>query len=96
MHDPQQVRNLLTMYYKLELTMYYRLELTMYYYCFWYDKLWGPSQRVVTLLNGMLALYLALCTQSLPLKTVPLVALFIYIWTRGVNGRAHSQNRRRK
>ena len=38
------------MYYKLELTMYYRLELTMYYYCLWYDKLWGPSQRVVTLL----------------------------------------------
>ena len=37
------------MYYKLELTMYYRLELTMYYYCLWYDKLWGPSQRVVTL-----------------------------------------------
>ena len=29
--------------------MYYRLELTMYYYCLWYDKLWGPSQRVVTL-----------------------------------------------
>ena len=21
----------------------------MYYYCLWYDKLWGPSQRVVTL-----------------------------------------------
>ena len=21
----------------------------MYYYCMWYDKLWGPSQRVVTL-----------------------------------------------
>ena len=39
------------MYYKLELTMYYRLELTMYYYCLWYDKLWGPSQRVVTLLS---------------------------------------------
>ena len=38
------------MYYKLELTMYYRLELTMYYCCLWYDKLWGPSQRVVTLL----------------------------------------------
>ena len=37
------------MYYKLELTMYYRLELTMYYYCLWYDKLLGPSQRVVTL-----------------------------------------------
>ena len=37
------------MYYKLELTMYYRLELTMYYYCLLYDKLWGPSQRVVTL-----------------------------------------------
>ena len=36
-----QVRNLLTMYYKLELTLYY--------YCLWYDKLWGPSQRVVTL-----------------------------------------------
>ena len=36
-----QVRNLLTLYYKLELTMYY--------YCLWYDKLWGPSQRVVTL-----------------------------------------------
>ena len=29
--------------------MYYRLGLTMYYYCLWYDKLWGPSQRVVTL-----------------------------------------------
>ena len=29
--------------------MYYKLELTMYYYCLWYDKLWGPSQRVVTL-----------------------------------------------
>ena len=40
------------MYYKLELTMYYRLELTMYYYCLWYDKLWGPSQRVVTLFAG--------------------------------------------
>ena len=40
------------MYYKLELTMYYRLELTMYYYCFWYDKLWGPSQRVVTLFKS--------------------------------------------
>ena len=37
------------MYYKLELTMYYRLELIMYYYCLWYDKLWGPSRRVVTL-----------------------------------------------
>ena len=52
------------MYYRLELTMHYRLEiywqqvrtdyvlwlgLTMYYYCMWYDKLWGPSQRVVTL-----------------------------------------------
>ena len=31
--------------------MYYKLELTMYYYCLWYDKLWGPSQRVVTLLS---------------------------------------------
>ena len=40
------------MYYKLELTMYYRLELTMYYYCLWYDKLWGLSQRVVTLLQN--------------------------------------------
>ena len=39
-----QVRNLLTMYYKLELTMYY--------YCWWYDKLWGPSQRVVTLFKS--------------------------------------------
>ena len=38
-----QVRNLLTIYYKLELTMYY--------YCVWYDKLWGPSQRVVTLFS---------------------------------------------
>ena len=38
------------MYYKLELTMYYQLELIMYYYCLWYDKLWGPSQRVFTLL----------------------------------------------
>ena len=47
-----QVRNLLTMYYKLELTIYYRLELTMYYYCLLYDKLWGPSQRVVTLFSS--------------------------------------------
>ena len=39
------------MYYKFELTMYYRLELTMYYYSLWYDKLWGPSQRVVTLFD---------------------------------------------
>ena len=23
--------------------------MTTYYYCLWYDKLWGPSQRVVTL-----------------------------------------------
>ena len=24
----------------------------MYYYCLWYDKLWGPSQRVVTLFDS--------------------------------------------
>ena len=45
------------MYYKLELTMYYRLELTMYYYCLWYDKLWGPSQRVVTLFRKVFILF---------------------------------------
>ena len=60
-----QVRNLLTMYYKLELTMYYRLELTMYYYCLWYDKLWGPSQRVVTLFirNFTSSRILCICTR---------------------------------
>ena len=37
--------------------MYYKLELTMYYYCLWYDKLWGPSQRVVTLFKLANCLY---------------------------------------
>ena len=50
-----QVRNLLTMYYKLELTMYF--------YCLWYDKLWGPSQRVVTLfLTGRALVLLGTCS----------------------------------
>ena len=48
-----QVRNLLDYVLQVRnlLTINYKLELTMYYYCLWYDKLWGPSQRVVTLLE---------------------------------------------
>ena len=32
--------------------------MTMYYYCLWYDKLWGPSQRVVTLFFSLFLDYL--------------------------------------
>ena len=32
----------------------------MYYYCLWYDKLWGPSQRVVTLLHCITSVLLCI------------------------------------
>ena len=77
-----QVRNLLTMYYKLELTMYY--------YCLWYDKLWGPSQRVVTLFMMLAVIIVSLSIPSKLYFVHPKPAK-VYCWTKGAGRSAWSR-----